>query len=165
VADGSNYAVQTVDSGWSPKRPLGQFAQETPTDPEKWAEGFSRVLFSPGTGGKPISDLVAAAQAPGSGYEVHSEERVLIHETRTIPQRRILITRTAEQENKLGKLEIEVVLDKREMLPVTIRTNLERPNRLPQRVMWSAKWKAGPAKFTTDAFKIGEPEKPTRQRA
>jgi hypothetical protein len=162
VANGSEYAVNALSSsGWSKAKPVAALSNEGNTDVNAWATEFPRVIFSALQGGKPLSNLVAKAQA--QGLDVLTEGRTLTAQGRQIKQHRLFITRKKADVAKKGKLEYEVIIDDLRRMPVTIRSSMEPVGQKPVNIMWSIRWNFGIAqKFDPKNFTIPKPGSSSR---
>ncbi|CAN5442409.1 hypothetical protein BH11ARM1_BH11ARM1_08460 [soil metagenome] len=157
VVAGNKTATLNGDSSWSTASDISTYVAEAKKPVEKWAETFPRTIFSSLSGGQPISDLVA--NAVKEGLVVKTERHLTGNASKTVLQRRIIISRKPADAAKLGALDIEVVVDGKFHLPVTVRTNYEPPKKDPVRIMWTSRWAKMQTgqKFDQNAFVIPKP--------
>jgi hypothetical protein len=164
VVNGSDYATHDTAVAWTDPKPLSALKNEAPTDPMRWASRFPRGILSTFAGGTPITSLVETLDKPDSGFNVTSEQRYVAFQGQQMLQRRLHISRTAEQAKSKGELTIEIMIDGQRLLPVTIRTNVEEKGKPPQRFMWTAQWNFAPNQnFAPETFEM--PTVASRRRA
>jgi hypothetical protein len=158
-------ATMRSDTSWSPKMPSSSYTGAASTNPADFATQFPREIFAAVGGGHPFTDLIKGATA--AGLTVNSEERYVSGQGHTMLQRRILINRSPAEAKKKGALDIEIVADGSHMLPVTIRSNIEAPQKQPTRIMWTALWrKLAPGQgFASNEFTIPTQKGPASRKA
>lgn len=120
-----------------------------------WPKHFQQAMFqSYITGSGSFAKLLTELASPGSGYQIRTDTRTVQGNGRSIPQMRILATRTPAAAKKYGKASIEIVVATSMWLPLQIsvhQTNTRGKNAFFE---WQSRWK-GPVRFDDKWFTAG----------
>lgn len=129
VGDGKAVAEQTPN-GWKPRKKKGGSA--TAAEVESWPVEFPALMFEPLTDGRKVWEPLMASWAQ-KGAKV--EEKTETVNGREVTLYRILL------KQKDGQM--EVVLDGKMMVPLTIRSDMPRKGGGRNQVMWTGRWSFG----------------------
>lgn len=129
VGDGKKFAEQTP-GGWKPRQKKGGTASAA--EVEAWPMDFPSLMFEPLTDSRKVWEPVFASWAK-KGAKV--EER-----TQTVSGKKVTLYRVLVND-KSGQM--EVVLDGKMMVPLTIRTDMPRKGGGRNQMMWTGRWSFG----------------------
>jgi hypothetical protein len=157
-ADGKRMAAQGP-SGWLaprpfPAKPVTAYppAQVVAT----WPATFPRVMFSNLFLGSNLWTALTTGLAQGAGgYKTVVEERKMTKNGKSFLSYRILASRPAPAAEKYGASELELVIDGKRFLPVTIRSNYVPPKAKGlTKIQWTGEWSAPNLKFAKKDFML-----------
>ncbi|MFZ4508791.1 MAG: hypothetical protein ACOYON_13945 [Fimbriimonas sp.] len=153
VADGKKFS-RIAGDGWIEPKPVGNRRDFTGPDlVKRWPQECMSLAFSGvGNSSNPWSTLVKEVSKPGSGLKVRVDRRVITFDGQPHEQQRFLIERDDAAVKKLGVLVMEMVVDKKYGLPMSMRSAVNAPGKKPEIVNWSAEWRSR-KDFEADAFK------------
>lgn len=107
----------------------------------KWPREFSRLMFLPLTDGVDSwTPLLTRLQKGEGGFKTVIEERTLISYGKPVKNYRVRAARSETAAKKLGKCEIEMVIDAQRFLPVTVRVVSTDAQGKPWEQQWSGGW-------------------------
>ncbi|MBI5708552.1 MAG: hypothetical protein HZC36_16325 [Armatimonadetes bacterium] len=108
---------------------------------QRWPLDFSRIMLLSLTDNvDPWSPLIEGLAKGEGGYKTSIEQRTMQYQGRTVNSYRVLAKRTDSQAKKLGACELEMVIDARRFLPVTIRVKSKDKAGKDWDQQWSAIW-------------------------
>jgi hypothetical protein len=144
-ADGSKKSFTGRNGTFEPAKPIGSQSPETKLTGrqmvEQWPRAFPRLAFLSLTEGKDSWGPYLKELASGrSGFTAEISERTIPFRGQMWTNYRVIAKRTKEAAKKLGPCEVEIVLDGRRNLPVTIRSNFTDPNGGSWKVLWQTGW-------------------------
>jgi hypothetical protein len=107
----------------------------------QWPKDFTRLMFLGLTDGKDTWEGLARELAStDSGFEVDVEERQTNFRNQNWKNYRLHVKRSKAAAETLGPCEMEIVIDGKLYLPVTVRVIMEEPGGRPWHQQWSAGW-------------------------
>ncbi len=111
----------------------------------RWPMDMPELSMSHFITGKDVyGPLFSTLAAPGSGYVVSTEEReTKILSGRVIKDYRIIATKQPTAANRNESATIELVIDGRKLVPVTMRTHVKPSGKKESVIEWHAEWRAG----------------------
>ncbi len=153
IADGKNFSRKDLN-GWQVPSPVGK-VKSSGDVLKSWPTDFPWLMYSGLYSGRRVfSELVASASKPGSGIQATSDEKTTSKNGRSFTTKRIVLTRSAAQAKKLGRLEVEIVMSGTSSLPLTIRTTTGVVGKTPNEVMWTTYWETDPKPMPQEKFKF-----------
>jgi hypothetical protein len=129
------------------------------TDPrvmiQVWPEDFSRLAFQGLTEGRDAWEPVLNGLAKGlGGYKTTLEERKVTTGGKEYVSYRVLANRAADASKKVGASNLEIIIDAKRYLPVTIRAVGKDEKGGNWKVQWSARYRFG-QRFEPQEFTLG----------
>lgn len=108
---------------------------------QRWPQDFSRMMMLSLTDKvDPWSPLIQSLAKGEGGFKTTIEQRSLQYKGRTVNSYRVFAKRSDAMAKKLGACELEMVIDARRFLPVTIRVKSQDKSGRDWDQQWSAAW-------------------------
>ncbi len=145
VANGKSRMVR-VDATWTNPmevgKPLDVVNRSASQLASIWVSDFSRMAFQSLTDGKGAWSQVFGAWTKGfEGFKPVVEERHMKYQGVNVTSYRIRAERTGSSVATYGPCKIEIVVDGRHFLPVTVRVDRKDKEGKPWLTQWSAQWR------------------------
>ena len=145
VSDGVRRMIR-YDTKWSKPMVAGKplpVAKRTGKElAAQWPLDFTRIAFQGITDSTDAWQPILAAWAKGAeGFKTVVEERQMIYKGQMILNYRVRAERSPELAKKLGPSTVEIVVDGKHFLPVTIRVERQDVHGKKWLAQWSARWK------------------------
>ena len=163
AADGTHRIVRVGDD-LSALKPVSEQIPVAKAHPETlvqaWPEDFSRLAFQGLTEGEDAwAQVLKGFESGAAGYKATLEERRIVSKGREFLAYRILARRPADPKRKIGSSEVEIVVDGKWFLPVTIRTVSKDAEGGNWKVQWNAQYRFKQT-FVPENFQLGPLKKP-----
>lgn len=143
LADGAKVRAYAKNR-WTPYKPIasGFDPAQAKVDAQKFLTHFSRAMVANAVDkSDPWAPLFNELQSGKSGFDCRIEERHFVSNGRNYLSYRIVATRRAAQSKSLGPASMEIVVDGKYWLPVTIRTEMQPPGQKPWSYEWTGQWR------------------------
>jgi outer membrane lipoprotein-sorting protein len=151
ISDGKQVAVLTSDQGLASKESSASFKMPSTASLAGWILASPRIMFSPLTGGHPLTDLVAQVKKAGGASGVKVEERSFDYKGHKFHQQRLVIKVTP---TGAPTVDLTILIDKDYGLPVTI-DGMTTLIKTQSNLHWDVQWRLDPNQtFASDAFVV-----------
>lgn len=145
VANGKDRMVR-VDATWTKPMEVGKPLDVVNRSPSQlasiWISDFSRMAFQGLTDGKGAWSQVFDSWSKGfEGFKPTVEERHMKYQGVNVTSFRIRAERSGSAVSTYGPCKIEIVVDGRHFLPVTVRVERKDKEGKPWLTQWSAQWR------------------------
>lgn len=126
-------------------------SKATPTD---WTLRQMEIALGGVLGEAPLTALVRRALAKGSGYQVRVDERVVRRLNVPIKQYRIGVAKVGAAAKGTGEMQVNIVLDAKEMLPTAIATQCNLKQKEPLELTTSYAWRKSKKPLPASLFEL-----------
>lgn len=147
-----------VKSGASPmvRVPAANYRLYTAKSVEDWVFGFPKYIESSIRGEHALTNLIQQASKPGSGYDVKVQQRDVVSRGRNFPQMRLVVDRKPEVARRSGPVQIAIIVDSNNGLPVSGVTAKAPPTKAPVSITCSLGWQSSLLPFPASMFDVGK---------